>query len=230
MRKLTVIALSLVVAVVALGVAGCTSSSSSGAPGSGAALQPGSGSYAGEAPASEFALYGSAKYRFAMRYPKGWPSTTSGAPAGDTSGAPATSTTWADPKGKQVNGQCLDALQVSVYELTKPATAADVKKHAADFKAIAWGLIKSLPGFAVTDPLKPITLNGSKGFQVTYTYSLQGTPAGAMSYLIPKGRYAYWLTGQASKETWSSAWAKLTPSMASFTVKPLSSGSTVSSD
>jgi len=227
-RKLTVMVLALIAAAIALGVAGCTSSSSSGAPGTGAA--PGSGSYASAAPSSEFALYGSVKYRFAMRYPKGWPSTTSGAKAGDTSGAPATSTTWADPKGKQVNGQYLDALQVSVYKLTQPATAADVKTHAADFKAIAWGLIKSLPGFAVTDPLRPITLNGSKGFQVTYTYNLQGAPAGAMSYLIPKGRYAYWLTGQASKETWSSAWAKLTPAMASFTVKPIGSGAAVSSD
>ena len=208
------------IAVAMLTIGGCTKNSSGAATTNGAA-EPGAASSA--APASAFAPYGSAKYRFAIRYPKGWQGATSTAPAGDTSGAPATSTTWADPKGKQVAGKYLDALAISVYELTKPATAADVKKHAADFKAIAYGLIKDLPGFTITDPLRPITLNGSKGFQVTYTYTVQGAPAGAMSYLIPKGRFAYWLTGQASRDTWGSAWSMLTPAMASFTVRPLSS-------
>jgi hypothetical protein len=88
---------------------------------------------------------------------------------------------------------------------------------------IAYGLIKGLPSLSVTDRFKPVAVNGTKGFQVTYSYGPHDTPTGAMSYLLVKGRYAYWITGQASSDTWSSAWSKLAPAMASLTITAVTS-------
>ena len=173
------------------------------------------------APASAFGLATNKQYGVSIRYPLGWVSVVKKAPAGDTSGAPLLSVSWADTKGKVVNGGFVDTLQVSVYAMTKAVKPADLVRSAASFKAIAGGLIKGLPNLAPTGPIKPLTLNGAKGFQVTYTYTIHDTPTGAMSYLLPKGKYAYWITGQSSADTWSAAWSKLAPAMASFTITPV---------
>ena len=231
MRKQIVTALAPVVAAMVIVAAvlttgGCTKSGSSSAPNANATTSLTPGSTSSAAPATAFMVYDSARYRFTIRYPKGWPGGTSTATGGAASGGPALSVAWADPAGKQVNGHYLDALQVAVFKLTKPIKgSSDLTSHAADFKAIAYGLIKSDPKLRITDPFKPVTVNGTNGLQVTYTYTVQGEPTGAMSYLLlPSGRYAYWVTGQASAATWSSAWTKLTPAMASFTHRPLVGG------
>ncbi len=200
------------------GLAACTSSSgTSGLPSPFASATGG----ASAAPATAFGVATSKQYGFSLKYPLGWVSASTKAKPGDTSGAPLESVSWTDPKGKVVAGHYVDVLQVSVYAMTKAVKPADLAKHARDFKGIAYGLIKGLPTLAVTDPIKPITMNGTKGFQVTYTYAIDGTPTGAMSYLLPKGRYAYWVTGQASSDTWTASWSKLTPAMAAFTIEPV---------
>ncbi len=173
------------------------------------------------APASAFGLDTNKQYRFSVDYPLGWLSVSA---KGATSGEALTSTLWADPKGKVVAGHALDTLSVSVYAMTKPVKATDLVSHSGDFKVIVDDLIKGLPRLKVTDAFRPVTVNGTKGFQVTYTYDSQSTKAGAMSYLLlPKGRYAYWITGQASADTWAQSWSKLTPAMASFTIVPVKS-------
>jgi hypothetical protein len=70
----------------------------------------------------------------------------------------------------------------------------------------------------VTDPPTLVTINGTRGIGMTYTFGLNGTPTGAMSYLLPRGHYAYWVTGQSSAATWLTTWSKLGPAMASFTI------------
>jgi hypothetical protein len=170
------------------------------------------------APVSAFGQMTSKKYGLAVRYPLGWVSAAHEVKAGDKAGSALLSVSWANPKGKVVGGGFVDTLHVSVYAMSKPVRPSDVAHHKGDFKAIVDGLIKGLPGFAVSDPFKPITVNGTKGFQITYAYSVQGTRVGAMSYLLPRGAYAYWVTGQSSEATWPASWSKLTPAMASFTI------------
>lgn len=170
------------------------------------------------APLSAFGQATSKKYGLAVRYPLGWVSAAREAKAGDKAGGTLISLSWANPKGKVVGGGFVDALHVSVYAMTKPVKPGDLTRYKGDFKAIVDGMIKGLPDVVVTDPFKPITVNGTKGFQITYAYSVQGTRVGAMSYLLPKGSYAYWVTGQSSAATWSASWSKLAPAMASFTV------------
>jgi hypothetical protein len=171
------------------------------------------------APPSAFGVGTNKQYRFSIDYPLGWLSASTKAAA---SGDALTSTLWADPKGKVVGGHAFDTLQVAVYAMAKPVKAADLKSHAGDFDLIVHSLIKGLPKLRITDAFRPITVNGTKGFQITYTYDAQNTEAGAMSYLLlPKGRYAYWITGQASADTWAQSWSKLTPAMASFTILPV---------
>lgn len=201
-----VVAITAVMFVSATGLSACSSSGSTGLPGqTSASPSPGS--------ASSFALYKDARYGFSVLCPKGW--------AGGVSkgGSALACVSWANPHGKQVDGQYVDALQVSVYKMSKAAKPKDLVKDPGDFKAMVDSLIKGLPKLAVTDPFKPVAVNGTKGFQVTYAYDLHNTPTGAMSYLLVKGRYVYWITGQASSATWSQAWKTLAPAMASLTIK-----------
>jgi hypothetical protein len=213
-----ILTVSATVLAVVAGLGGC--SSSGGATGLPSQSPVATGSPS-PAPPSAFGLATNKQYGIAIRYPLGWVSAARTAPAGDTSGAPRLSVSWADSKGKVVEGGFVDTLQVSVYAMTKPVKPADVVRYAASFKTIAAGLIKGLPSLKLTEPFKPITLNGTRGLQITYTYMIHGTPTGAMSYLLPNGGYAYWVTGQSSADTWSASWSKLAPAMASFTIKPV---------
>ena len=201
--------------VLSAGLGACASSGSSTLPDQ---VPPASRSMS-PAPPSAFGLATNKQYRFSVDYPLGWLSaSTKAAARGDA----LVSTLWADPKGKVVGGHAFDTLQVAVYAMSKTVKPADLVSHARDFKGIAASLIKDLPKLKVTDAFKPVTVNGTKGFQVTYTYDAQNTQAGAMSYLLlPKGSYAYWITGQASADTWAQSWSKLAPAMASFTILPL---------
>jgi hypothetical protein len=173
------------------------------------------------APVSAFGLASSAKYGFTIRYPLRWLSAVHAAKPGDKVVTTLLSMSWANPEGATVGGGLgyIDSLQVSVYAMSKRVGARDVTTHRPAFVAITASLLKGLPGLKITDPITPLTLNGTPGLQVTYTYTAEGTRVGAMSYLLPKGAYGYWVTGQSSKATWSSAWSKLAPAMASFTIR-----------
>lgn len=196
------------------GLSACSSSAGSSLPDQ---VPNATGSSPTAAPGGAFGTAVNKQYGISMRCPLGWVSATSTAKP-SAKGDPLLQLMWANPKGKAANGHLIDALEVSVYALTKPVKPGDVGSHTRDFEAIAYGMIKSLPQLDITDPPKLITVNGTTGIQVTYTYGEGGAPTGAMSYLLPKGRYAYWITGQSSAATWQSSWAKLAPSMASFTI------------
>lgn len=178
------------------------------------------------APASAFGVAASAQYRFAIRYPLRWISAVHTAKATDKVVTTLQTMSWADPRGATVGGGLgyVDVLQVSVYQMSKPVGARDVVAHRAAFVAIVAALLKKLPDARITAPISPITLNGTQGLQVTYRYTTEGVKVGAMSYLLPKGHYGYWVTGQSSESTWASAWSKLAPAMASFTIKPIKAG------
>lgn len=213
--------IGLTLFVLAGSAAACSSSGSTGLP---TQSPTGAGSKSA-APASSFGLATNKLCRFSVRYPLGWISAATSAAAGKAGAGPLATDSWADPQGKQVDNHYVDALQVTVYEMNEAVKPSDLVRHAEDFKSIAREMIKNQCGngarVSVTGDFKPITLNGTKGFQITYTYLVHNTPAGAMSYLLLKGRYAYWITGQASADTWSTAWSKLAPAMASFTIKPV---------
>ena len=218
LQRLTLtLAVSASLLLLVFALTGCSSSGGSGLP------SQSSASASSASPAS-FGLVTNKQYGFSFRCPYGWLTAAANAKPGKTSG-PLMVASWADPQGKQVDGHYLDALQVSVSELNKPVTPVDVEKHAADFKIICSEMIVQQlgrrPHIAISDPFKPVMINGTVGFRITYSYLVYATPTGAMSYLLLKGHYAYWITGQASADTWSKAWRDLAPVMASFTVKPI---------
>jgi hypothetical protein len=219
-RLALIVTASATVLAIVSGLGACTSSGgSTGLP----TQSPTATGSPSAAPASSFGLATNKQYGFSVRYPLGWVSAARTAAPGNASGAPLLSVSWADTKGKVVDGGFVDTLQVAVYGMSKPVKAADLVRYSGDFKAIVDGLIKNLPKLTVTDRFRPITVNGTKGFQITYAYDIGGTPTGAMSYLLPKGSYAYWITGQSSADTWSASWSKLAPAMASFTITSVTS-------
>ena len=204
--------------VVPLGaLSACSSSSASTVPDQ----VPSATGSPSAAPVSAFGLATSAKYRLSIRYPLRWVSAVQAAKAGDKVVTALLSMTWADPKGAVVGSGFVDTLHVSVYQMSKKVGPRDVITHHSAFVAIVASMLKGYPGLRITEPISPITLNGTPGLQVTYTYTVQGTHVGAMSYLLPKGTYGYWVTGQSSESTWSSTWSKLAPAMASFTIGPV---------
>ena len=218
-RHLILVLLAGAAVIVPLGaLSACSSSAASTVPG-----QVGASGSPSPAPLSAFGLATSAKYQFTMRYPLRWISALKAAKAGDKVVTTQLSWSWADPKGATVGGGLgyVDTLHLSVYQMSKRVGPHDMTRNRAAFAAIVTSLLKGLPDLKITDPIKPLTLNGTAGLQVTYTFTAQGTRVGAMSYLLAKGGYGYWVTGQSSEKTWSSAWSKLAPAMASFTIGPV---------
>jgi hypothetical protein len=196
--------------VMAIGLSACSS---------GALVPNATGSSPTAAPASAFSAAAYKRYGISLLYPRGWVSAASGAKSGGARG-PLLELMWGNPKGKVSDGHLIDALSVTVFALNRPVQPEAVTRQVGSFKIIAYDLVKALPELYVTDPPKLVTINGTRGIELTYTFGLNGTATGAMSYLLPKGHYAYWVTGQSSAATWLTSWSKLGPAMASFTIRP----------
>jgi hypothetical protein len=161
--------------------------------------------------------YADDEFGFTIRYPDGWIKAESRAPAGSVTPL-RMSVVFADPDGAMVDGSLVDGVGVTVYKLDRSTTAAQVRKHPDAFKVVSDEIMAQLDDVTVTTALSPVEVNGAPGFSVVYRHSLNGQQVGAVSYLIPRGRYAYWVTGQATPATWDSAGEELGPSMDSFTL------------
>jgi len=211
-RWFVTVFLACAMLVMAIGLSGCAS---------GALVPDASGSSPTAAPLSAFRLAHINRYGISLIFPRGWVSAGSIAKPSSLRG-PLLELMWGNPQGTLSNGHLVDAFQVTVYALNRPVHPGDVKLHAANFKAMAYDMVRALPEAYVTDPPKLVTINGTPGVELTYTFGLNGTPTGAMSYLLPRGHYAYWVTGRSSAATWLATWSKLGPAMASFKIgRPL---------
>ena len=157
--------------------------------------------------------YSNAQYGFSVKFPAGWVEATK---TGSKLADPLFVVFFADGNGAQVAGQAVDVMAVSVYKVSKPVTAADVKKKQKEFTAMAMGLVGKPVRLRVVEPPSVKTVDGQPAISVTYTYRLSGKDVAAMSTLVFKGDTAYWITGQASRATWPTMGRVLASCMATF--------------
>ena len=200
----TTFVLTLVLAGLALTVAACS--------GSGGTDVSTSGSPGGPT------TYTNDKYGFTITYDGQF---TQGEPVAGTGagGSSVFDVVFADKSGAKIADAYVDAVQVSVYELTQEITPSDVPALKSELKGVVDQLMGTLENGTVVEPLSPIVVNGVPGFGFKYTYTESGTELTAVTFFLVKGKYEYQITAQATTENWDGLKAKLEAAAKSFTAK-----------
>lgn len=167
----------------------------------------------GSATAGSALTYENQQYGFTMAYPHGY--VVAQTPA--TKDSPVKfAVAFADPKGSTANGHLIDAVSIEVYKLNQVATPAKVADHAADFESMLRSLLRRDKQVQFAGPPAAAQVNGTTVFSVTYTYQVGDVDVGAMTYLIPNGRYAVVITGQTTRDKWESEGRTLGSMMETF--------------
>jgi len=109
----------------------------------------------------------------------------------------------ADPTGVVSGGNALDVLGVSVHRISKTAAAGDLARREGEFRAIAMQLIGAPVGLRLVAPFEITELGGRPALKVEYVYTVKGIDVATVAYLVPSGKRVYWVTGQASRKTWT---------------------------
>src|SRR5690606_10790069 len=105
--------------------------------------------------------------------------------------------------------------------MSKPAGADDVRRHRAEFKAMASALIGDLEGLRVVRPFRVTEFAGHQALEASYVYRIGEADVAVLAYLIPVGDRVFWVTGQASRETWDTAGRELGSAMATLQLEPV---------
>ena len=124
----------------------------------------------------------------------------------------------ADRSGAQSGGSALDVLGVMVRQMSKPAGPGDLKKHQREFEVMARQLIGAPAGLKLS-PFRVSKLGGQPALKTEYIYKVSGTDVASVAYLVPVGKRAYWVTGQASRATWNTTGRLIGASMQTFELK-----------
>jgi len=170
--------------------------------------------------AAQFSAYRNAEYLLSIAYPAGWTKTiATAASTAPKTGDRLLAATFLDPKGAVAkSGMPVDGVMVEVFQLDRVVTPG--KRYTSTAMRIMGGsLLPRLKLVQLADRPKDVTVHGDPGWSVAYRYSLQGHTMQALSVLVFKHRYAYWLTGHATAETWSGLWPQLRISLGTFRVR-----------
>jgi hypothetical protein len=202
------IALALFLSGLALVLAGCSASVSTGGDSS-----PSSG---GTTTATT--TYSNDQYGFSITYSDQF---TQGEPVEGTGsgGSSVFDVVFADKKGPVVSDRYVNAIQVSVYELARSVKPSEVPELKTELQSIVEQMMGSLPTSKVTEKLSPVKVNGVPGFALKYTYTQGDTDLTAVTFFLVKGKYEYQITAQATTADWPSLKGTLEAAVKSFTVK-----------
>jgi len=196
------VALLLVLAGLALTVAGCSGSSDSG----GGSSSGGTTTYTND------------QYGFTMTYDTQF---SEGEPveAASAGGSPVFDVVFADKQGTIIADRYVDAIEILVYELAREVKPAEVPKLKAEVQGVVDQLMTSASSATVVQPLEEVTVNGVPGFRFKYTYTEGGTELTAVTYFLFKGKYEYEITAQTTSANWDALKGKFEAAVQSFTVK-----------
>ena len=122
-------------------------------------------------------------------------------PAAGTSPGLVQQVIVADPSGMVVKGTALDAFTVEVYRLRPAAAPGDVAAHKREFEQKTMSLIGRPTGFAMARAPDVAAFAGQAAIECEYFFHVRGERVGMLAYLVPKGRYAYWIRLQSSRKT-----------------------------
>jgi len=207
MRR-TQFALAVLLALLVALAAGCATGTPAGNPSSSA-----SG-------VAQFSAYKNAEYLLSIAYPAAWAKTIeASATTSPKTGDRLLAATFIDSKGAVAkSGTSVDGDTVEVFQLDKAVKPGKRYTNTA-MRIIDGSLLPRLKRVQLAGKPKEVTVHGDPGWSVAYRYALQGQTMQALSVLVLKHRYAYWVTGHATAETWSRLWPQLRISLGSFRVR-----------
>jgi len=108
----------------------------------------------------------------------------------------------ADPTGAKSGESALDVIGITVREMSKVAKPGDLKKHRAEFEGMMGQLIGDPEALRLSGPSELTELGGRSALKVGYVCRVDGVDVATVAYLVPRGDRVYWVTGQASRDTW----------------------------
>jgi hypothetical protein len=126
---------------------------------------------------------------------------------------------FADENGTLASGSYLDAILVTVYELARSVTPAEVPDLKAEMQEMIDDLLASLSDAKVVQPLTETEVGGVPGFAVTYTYEDLGKELTAASFFLFKDKYEYQITTQSVTERWDELKGRFQDAVQSFALK-----------
>jgi hypothetical protein len=189
-RRMAVVVIVLVALLVAaLALPACGSSS-----GGGTTTTAGSGNTK---------TYTDSDYGYSFEYPASWKiqektSVDVSAGAASTGGVGVL-----DPKGAKAGGSYIDLMLVSVYKLNATVDDSLLPQLKSEIESILVSLEGQGDDMKVEKPLAETTAAGMKGYNVTYSFTKDGTPCTSTLYFLFDGNMEYQLTTQAANENWA---------------------------
>jgi hypothetical protein len=123
---------------------------------------------------------------------------------------------FADPSGAKSGGSALDGLGVTVRSMSRTAKPGDLKTYRGDFENMALLLTGKPDGLKIVEPFRLTTLGGQPALKGIFTSKVNGADVATVAYLVPHGDRVYWVTGQASRQTWSTTGRELGAALATL--------------
>ena len=153
---------------------------------------------------------------YSFQYPASW-TVREGSTADVSAGGTAVASVGVyDPKGTIVNSIAIDMAQISVYKLN--ATVTD--SMMSDVKVQVQNVLSSLESQAgqikTLEKLAETTVNGMKGFKVTYSLTKEKAPVVSTLYFLFSGKTEFQVTVQAAEANWGADKVIFDSMLASF--------------
>jgi hypothetical protein len=163
------------------------------------------------------AVLDSAEGGFSIKYPANFVKVEP-----DVSGQPGVvyQVLLVDPTGAKSGESALDVLGVTVREINKAAKPGDLKKHKTEFEGMARQLIGDPDALKLVAPFTLTDVGGRPALRVDYVYKVGGIDVASVAYLVPFGKRVYWITGQASRETWDTTGKVIGAAMSTIAFTP----------
>ena len=126
---------------------------------------------------------------------------------------------FADPTGGKSGSSALDTLGITIRSMSRTAKPGDLKKFRSDFENMALQLVGKPEGLKIVQPFRLATLGGKPALKGAFTYKVGGKDVAAVAYLVPQADRIYWVTAQASRQTWATASKELGAALATLKLK-----------
>jgi hypothetical protein len=146
--------------------------------------------------------FGDPERGFEFAYPADWYLTTDVSAEGSAGGSPGYAVGVFDPRGAQSGGELLDGILVSVYDLDARVDEGLMPEFRAEVEGLLPQLESRLTDLLVVQPLRDTTLNGLPGFELTVTFTNEGTELRNRMLFVVDGSTEYQLTAQAAAADW----------------------------
>jgi hypothetical protein len=205
--------LACLLLAISLALAGCGGSSATTTTGSSGST---GSSTASTTASASFKTYSDGEKGYSFQYPAAW-TVREGSTADLSAGGTAVASVGVyDPKGTIVNSIAIDMAQVSLYKLSVTVTDSMMSDIKVQVKNILSSLESQAGQINTLEKLTEMTINGMKGFKVTYGLTKEKAPVVSTMYFLFSGNMEYQVTVQAAEANWGADKVIFDSMLASF--------------